>query len=366
MTYRWAVIVLGLIVVAAAMLLPRQVMSKDAPTRRKQILRHNWIATLAFVGLPLLFLLANRIDNPPPPAPPPPRNGSNIEAEMLMPAPRASGARAKPKGVTIEPSGFGTLLAAPATELEPSPNDPPLAGLRSGDPDIAPEIAHLIRILPRVRPSPNSNAPGLSTLEIPPTVTGTIILRDGCFRLSGRGEPLVLLPEYARAVLDESGYLMLGPPGTARDMAGRVGETMSWAGPTLVITNPAVTEPLHKTCGPGRVVRAGTSSVAVGKSAGDAGEARSLSGMYGIPYRQARREVAVCQADADRRRAELRTRFGADASHWPNDRAPGPCRSSPPPPVFNASDCPAGTKLSGGLCRNEGGFIARVLPGPLL
>lgn len=378
MTYRWAVIVLGLVVIGAAVLSPRRPMAKGAASYRRQRLRHNLIAALVFVGMPLLYLFANRLDHPPPPEPPPPITGNNIEADIIIPAPRPSDSRARPKGVTIEPSGFGTLLVAPATkhEIDPYSKAPPLLGLRLGDPAVASEIAHLIRILPRAR----SDVPAgtlrvidvksvvkrAMVMTVPTVVTGTVILRDGCFRLAEKGEPLVLLPAYTRAVLDEAGYLILGPPGTAREMAGRVGETVSWSGPTLEITNPAVTRPLRKACGPGRVVRVGTSSEAVGKNESDASEARSLSSMYGMSYKETRRQVAACQADADRRRAVLRRRFGDDASHWPSDTVPGPCRSSPPPPVSKASDCPTGTTLSGGLCRNEKGFIVQVPPRPLL
>lgn len=367
MTYGSVVIVLGFIVMGAVVLSPMWSISDDAESHRRKSRLTGLTTVAAFTGLAMLYFLADRIDNPPPPEPPTPTTGSNIEGNMIIPAPRLSGTRATPKGVTIEQSGFGTVLTAPATEHEVGPfsTASPLPGLRPGDPAVAPEIAHLIRILPRVRPRAYSNSLIVSDLIIPPVVTGTVIMRDGCFRLAGKGEPLVLLPEYTRAVLDEAGYLILGPPGTARAMAGRVGETMWWYGPTLQVTNAAVTGPLRKACGPGRVVRVGTSSDAVSRNERDASTARSLSNMYGMSYDEARSQVATCQADADRRRAELRRRFGDDASKWPGSAAPGPCEPPPPPPVVKASDCPAGTTFSSGLCRNRKGFIVRVPPRPL-
>ena len=367
MTYGSAVIVLGFIVMGTAVLSPMWSTSADAGSYRRKRRQSSLVAVIAFVGLSLLYFFADRIDNPPPPEPPPPITGSNIDADMIIPASRLSGTPTMPKAVTIEPSGFGTVLTAPATEHEVDPfsSAPPLPGLRTGDPIVAPEIAHLIRILPRVRPRAYSNSLIVSDLIIPPVVTGTVIVRDGCFRLAGKGEPLVLLPEYTRAVLDEAGYLILGPPGTARAMAGRLGETMWWYGPTLKVTNAAVIGPLRKACGPGRVVRVGTSSDAVRSNERDASTARSLSDMYGMSYDEARSQVATCQADAYRRRAELRRRFGDDASKWPGSAAPGPCEPPPPPPVVKASDCPAGTTFSSGLCRNRKGFIVRVPPRPL-
>lgn len=141
---------------------------------------------------------------------------------------------------------------------------------------------------------------------------------------------------------------------------------MWWYGPTLQVTNAAVTGPLLKACGPGRVVRAGTNSEAVRRNERDAHAARSWSSMYGMSYVEARTKVAACQADADRRRTELRRRFGEDASKWPSANAPGPCEPSPPPVVLKASDCPPSTTLSGGLCRDDKGFIVPATTRPSL
>lgn len=266
------------------------------------------------------------------------------------------------RGVRIEPSGFGTILAAPQSESRPEafPTNTLIAGLRPTDPDIAPEVRHLNRLLPRVRERPPFAWTELTTLEMPSTVTGTVILRDGCFRLAAPGEPLALLPAHTRAVLDEAGYLILGPPGTARGMAGRVGEEMWWYAPTMRVTNPAVTGPMRRACGPGRMVRVGTGSEALHRREGDEGTARTLSNMYGMSYDEARSRVAACQTDADRRRIALRSHYGEDAARRPNDLAPGPCMMSPPKPVIKASDCPPNTTHRGGLCRNAQGFVVPI------
>lgn len=149
-------------------------------------------------------------------------------------------------------------------------------------------------------------------------------------------------------------------------MTGRVGETMWWDGPTIRVTNAAVTGPLRGACGPGRVVRVGTGGAALRRREGDENAARSLSNRYGMSIAQARGEVAACRADADRRRTALERRFGANPAAWPNDLAPGPCTPSPPRVVTDASACPPLTTLRGGLCLTERGLIVRDRSRPLL
>lgn len=366
MSYGLAVILLGAVVMGAAVLSPMLMVGGDAGSHRRKQRLSGVAAISAFACLSLLYAYADRLDNPPPPKPPPRVTGRDIDAELITPGSRSSTGRSTPRGARIEPSGFGTILAAPQSEgkPEPFPTNAPIAGLRAGDPEIAPEIRHLIRLLPRVRERPPVEWTELTTLEMPAIVTGTVILRDGCFRLAGPGELLVLLPAHTRAVLDDAGYLILGPPGTARGMAGRVGETMWWYAPTMRVTNPAVTGPLRRTCRPGQVVRVGTGSEALHRREGDEGTARTLSNMYGMSYEEARSRVAACQADADRRRVALRDRYGENAARWPNDLAPGPCTGSPPPPVIKASDCPPNTKHSSGLCRNAEGFVVPLPSSP--
>lgn len=369
MSYGSIVILTGGIILAAVLLAPMWWIDADEARYRRKRRLSALAAVLGFAGFAILYFYADRIDNPPLAEPPPRVTGETIEAEMIVPTSAPPHARSTPRGVRVEASGFGTILDAPPTQYEPAPGAeteaPPLRGVRPGDPPVAPAIAHLIRILPRVRPWDPSRSSLVLVGQEPPIVTGTLVLRDGCFRLEAPGEPLVLLPIDTRAVVDEAGYLTLSPPGTARAMAGRVGEPIWWTGPTMEVTNPAVTAPLREVCGAGRIVRiTGTGSDAVRQSQRDASTALQISSMYGVPYEDARRQVAACQADADRQRARLRQRFGPRASEWPLELVPGPCHPAPPPPIASATDCPPGTRFQGGLCRDSEGYIVPLVPRP--
>lgn len=282
---------------------------------------------------------------------------------MIVPAGPDDGARTVPKGASIGPDGFATILAAPPSSYEPPPPPDPLVpsiGSPPGAPAVEAELAHLIRVLPRVFPQPPREEPMLTTLESPPMTEATVILRGGCFRLSTPGEPLVLLPVGTRAFLDRQGYLALGPADAPQSLSGRVGEVLRWEGVMRLVSDPAIVAPITRSCGASKVVQIGrTVSKAAQVSVEDAVTARNMSNMYGTPYAEARAEVAECRVNHDRRWAELRERYGDQPP--PVELLPGPCMMVPPAPVMSPADCPEGTSLSGGLCRDGEGHV-RPLP----
>jgi hypothetical protein len=303
-----------------------------------------------------LLLLAS-CGEPQPPQPP-------LEAELIVPTAAAPEARILPKDAKIEPSGFGTILSAPPTDYEP-PAPPAPVSLDTppgqGGPAVAPEIAHLVRLLPRVRPQPVDDRNILRTLEAPPIATATIILRDGCFRLAGGKEPLVLFTVGVRAFLDAAGYLAIGAADHPSSLSARVGERARWEGRIEPVKDAAITVPINRQCGAGQVVRIGLAgSDAAQWSVQDASTARELSSRYGVPYAEARREIRACRTNYHRRWSELRARYGDRDP--PTELLPGPCLLTPPLPVQRAADCPKGTVFRGALCVDGKGHVVPVPP----
>jgi hypothetical protein len=233
--------------------------------------------------LATLLALASCGEPEPPPKPP-------LEAELIVPKPGPAGGRVQPKGLAAEASGYGTILSAPATEYEPpAPPDPISISTPPPPPGpaVAPEIAHLIRLLPRVRPQPVDDRNILRTLEAPPMSAARVILRNGCFRLRQPGEPLVLFTVGIRAFVDPQGYLAVGAALHPTGLSGRVGERLRWEGRVDPVAEPAITGPINRICGAGRVVRIGlASSEAAQLSIEDASTAREVASRYGTPIRR--------------------------------------------------------------------------------
>lgn len=312
------------------------------------------------LALATSFLALSSCGEPKPPRRPP------LEAEMIVPRASADTHQILPKGAVAGPSGFATLLLAPPSEYEPPAPPDPVAVPETGPPGmpyVAPEIAHLVRLLPRLLPQPDRLV--TRTMEAPPITKVTIILREGCFRLKSKEEPLVLLPPGIRAFLDKEGYLSLGGFDSPSSLSGRVGEPVSWEGEPRVIKEPSITGPMNRLCGPGKVVQVGLfRSAAASQAVDDVVTARSISDRYGTPYPKARREVAACRAASDRKRADLRKRYGDRTP--PVELLPSPCMLAPPAPVAKPSDCPPGTTLEGGLCRDQRNHVVPVPPRPPL
>lgn len=196
------------------------------------------------------------------------------------------------------------------------------------------------RIAPLVRAFPRSDR--FTTIVEAISSRAKVVLRDGCFRMPDQGDALVLFPAGAQLFLDPEGYLAFGPgpgPGYAR-----VGEQIETPGVIHEVTTPALVEPIHRACGPGKVMKLnGLASAAAERAQQRVGDnfraVRDFKTMYGLSDAQAQRALAACKKN-----------MGFDT-----------CLTSPPPPVRSQAQCPSGTKLSGGLCRTPEGYI-RPLP----
>ncbi|QNN66486.1 hypothetical protein H9L13_07065 [Sphingomonas lutea] len=199
---------------------------------------------------------------------------------------------------------------------------------------LPPSIAPLVRIFPRSdRPVGLVNAINSQA---------KVVLRDGCFRAPDQGDALVQFPLGEQLFVDRAGYLAFGTgetPGYAR-----VGEEVVFMGSIAEVTAPELVAPIRKACGAGRVIainatRSTAADRAQYSASSNAQSMRELRESYGLNERQARKVLAKCAEN-----------FGG-----------GTCVLTPPPPVPSAAACPAGTKLSFGLCRTPEGHI-RPLP----
>lgn len=169
-----------------------------------------------------------------------------------------------------------------------------------------------------------------------------VVLQDGCFRSPDNGNAHVLFPLGAQLFVDRENYLAFG---TAESPGyGRVGEELIFMGSIGEVTAPELTGPIHAACGTGKVIKVNATRSAAAERAQDQvstnhNALRELQESYGLTMAQATRALEKCKRQAG---------FGT-------------CLTSPPPPVARQEDCPAGTKLSFGLCRTPQGHI-RPLP----
>jgi hypothetical protein len=195
-------------------------------------------------------------------------------------------------------------------------------------------IASLVRIFPRSdRPlgmvnSINSRA--------------RVVLRDGCFRAADHGNALVLFPLGAQLFIDRDGYLAYGS--SESPSYARVGEELVFPGSIAEVTAQELTGPIHEACGTGKVIAVNaTQSSTAGRAqdivTSNTNSLRELKESYGLTEAQAFKTLDACKKQ-----------FGG-----------GMCILPPPPPGLRQERCPAGTKLSFGLCRTPEGYI-RPLP----
>lgn len=247
------------------------------------------------------------------------RNRAVVEIGMREPEFRALVAR---KGVRIpEEVELHFTATRPASAL----NRP-----------LAPDIAPLIRIFPR-------NDRPVGALHAVNS-TAKVILRDGCFRAAGGEDDgaLVLFPLGAQLFLDREGYLAFGETET-RGYA-RVGETIVTPGTIGEVTAPELTRPIHKACGPGKVVKIHgmRSSAAERAQHAVVANAQALAHFrdeYGLSAPAARKALERCKARAG---------FGV-------------CLISPPaPPPPGRPNCPTGTKATFGMCRTAEGHVRPI------
>ena len=109
------------------------------------------------------------------------------------------------------------------------------------------------------------------------------------------------------------------------------------------VAAPELVRPIHAACGPGKVIKVNATRSAAAERAGDRvstnfNALRELRESYGLSEEQAVRALEKCKQQAG---------FGT-------------CLMTPPRPM-RQEECPAGTKVSFGLCRTPEGYI-RPLP----
>lgn len=110
-------------------------------------------------------------------------------------------------------------------------------------PAVAPGLQPLVRIFPH-----SDRALGATNQAL---LGGRIVLRDGCFYVTGPDRP-PSLAYFAREValgVDQQGYLSLRARGANPRHLGRVGEQFSWGGPIGITEEAPMVAELRKRCG---------------------------------------------------------------------------------------------------------------------
>ncbi|WP_300972922.1 hypothetical protein [Sphingomonas sp. LHG3406-1] len=250
------------------------------------------------------------------------------------------------------PGGTGpflTILAAPARDVRPSPD---LIGagerlLPEDAPAVAPELADKLRLVARLEPPPPDTQERLVTFDAEerpaPVRTGRVILRDGCLRVGIKDEPLAVLPAGTRLVRDPQGHVLMVMVQNSPTNA-RVGEEAMWVETGVRPIPSAAAERMRRACGGGRIALLSfVQSVSAVRAQSDALAARNVDIHYGLGWEESLRRVVRCRE---------RSPVPMGASNM--------CGSTPPSPVADPRDCPAGTSLSGGLCRTPEGHVRPV------
>jgi hypothetical protein len=205
-------------------------------------------------------------------------------------------------------------------------------------------IRALFRHVPH--PAPETDEPMMMTLERNVS-SGRLILVRGCFRMNSPDGPLAVFPPGAQLGL-VGPYLMVGPPGFPPEMSARVGEHLFWEGKAMTRFTEASRRRMAAACGSGPAQTVIPASATVQQARSDGFAASNFAKRYGGSWDDALRRVTRC-----------RERLENSLPPVP-DRGPladNPCGSTPPSPVGNPADCPAGTSLSGGLCRTAEGYV---------
>ncbi len=298
-----------------------------------------WVIVALLVGsagLVVLSLLPREWKEAPPEPPKP------LAAELIEP--RRTILSRPTRGMSIGPDGFGTIVSAPARQLEEvSPSVP-------GGPPVAPQVGGLVRLLARLAPMPPSDRLMNFNAEEPSPQFGTIILRNGCLKLAERGEPHVVLPAGTTLDVDDEGFLMASLPGNNAGTNLRLGEPAWWPGRTPIAIDAAAVSRIQAKCGPGAVRIVGEAqSVSASQAAADGAAARRLVDMYGVRWAAAIVQVRAC-----------RTRLAQNSGIDPLKMIQNPCGSTPPSPVADPRSCPTGTSFAGGLCRTPEGHIRPI------
>lgn len=196
--------------------------------------------------------------------------------------------------MTIEEAGFRNIASERRWTL------PERLELRFAPPRVArpvdPGLARLVRISPRQDSRPavvNDSAPG-----------GRIVLRDGCFRLSGadrKTEPLVVFGRDVGLAVDASGHMVVGGAGTP-DRRVRIGEQMTWGGPRTADERDAGVRAVKAKCGTGPIVSVGE-PISERRFKVRQWAIDDLAGRRGISRQAAWEETRACLLRAERARS---------------------------------------------------------------
>ena len=252
---------------------------------------------------------------------PPPR----LVTDLIRPAPRPDARPDAPPtvGMTVEPSGYGTVSTAPLVLAEAGPADR-VAGHLPPEP-IATDVGRYLRGIPQERwENRDADAMTLCTLEGPPVYSGRIVLVDGCLRFQDEGTekpgPLVLgIPSVHR---DSAGYLAVEMRNGGDEYEIRVGEPEGvFLGVGCSEDRPVQAPPdVARACGVDTLRRLGT----IKRKPICSAEDRAQIERY-------RRESGLT---AERNEAAKRACWEAGT---PERLCPPPMPPIPPPP--NLSDC---------------------------
>lgn len=190
---------------------------------------------------------------------------------------------------------------------------------------VAEAARRFVRILPQAR-----HRTGMETAELN---IGTIVLRDGCFRLDGPGEddPFAFFGAETGVGLDDAGMPTLyqrGAGGYVGEPA-RVGERMVLGGGAgREIEDADVKAAVAAACGPGRVVTVGNPrSYAAFRRRHSAWRVDAIVERQRVSRDEAWRRLTSCWAREDE--FAERVRLGAVGG---NAVPPQPCEDPPPPP----------------------------------
>lgn len=250
-----------------------------------------------------------------------------------------------PKGVGIDDAGRWSLASAPP--LDPAAIAPKNAmkPVSTGN-----HLHVFFERLPTADEMARLRSGSVMSDLVLRSFTSRLIVDHGCLRLDMPERPLVRFDAPPLLQRDPQGYLVLGGHGhDGRADFSRIGEEVLWFnGPfendpnmgsrPLPVIDPEVIAPIHKACGPGKVVSvpATVQSVALFQAKQIDMAVKQFREMYGVDEATARRKMDYC-------------------------RATGGCGAiPPPPPVTDAKMCPAATRLESGLCRNADGFVRPI------
>jgi hypothetical protein len=305
-----------------------------------------WVVTILLAGSAVLAGLSML-----------PRKSSGPSTELRAPLavdliePERMAAAQPVRGMRVEDGGYGTILSAPGRSLDPKTSaDPPDDPASTNGPPVAAKVSGFVRLLSRLRPLPPPTGLQTYNLDIPPSLFATVILRNGCLRVAEPGEPHAIVPAGTKLYLDSEGYLTLGVLANGAATNPRLGEPAWWTEGYERQVETSAVERIRALCGPGPVKVIGLAqSVSASQAAADGLAARNIVDMYGLPQETALARVRDC-------RRRLAQNGGVD----PHRMIVNPCGSTPPSPVADPRTCPAGTTLSGGLCRTPAGHIRPI------